>query len=111
MRSVDLEAAGSSFAEQVSSRVSYMRVPEFFGDLFREEAAANNNCGVVVGLKIVGVEYINNKNVLVTVLAARPRTLTLCLCIYTMSIHTLYLVSDLEGSDIDDPLYGIIYCS
>jgi hypothetical protein len=66
--------------------------------------------GVVVGLKIVGVEYINNENVLVTVLAARPRTLTLCLCIYTMSIHTLYLVSDLEGSDIDDPLYGIIYC-
>jgi hypothetical protein len=27
-----------------------------------------------------------------------------------MSIHTLYLVSDLEGSDNSDPLYGIIYC-
>ena len=36
---------------------------------------------------------------------------TLCMCIYTMSIHTLYLVSDLEGSDNSDPLYGIIYCS
>jgi hypothetical protein len=24
--------------------------------------------------------------------------------------HTLYLVSDLEGSDNGDPLYGIIYC-
>jgi hypothetical protein len=35
---------------------------------------------------------------------------TLCMCIYTMSIHTLYLVSDLEGSDNGDPLYGIIYC-
>jgi hypothetical protein len=31
------------------------------------------------------------------------------MCIYTMSIHTLYLVSDLEGSDNRDPLYGIIY--
>jgi hypothetical protein len=30
--------------------------------------------------------------------------------VYTMSIHTLYLVSDLEGSDNGDPLYGIIYC-
>jgi hypothetical protein len=30
--------------------------------------------------------------------------------IYTMSIHMLYLVSDLEGSDNGDPLYGIIYC-
>jgi hypothetical protein len=35
---------------------------------------------------------------------------TLCMYIYTMSIHTLYLVSDLEGSDNGDPLYGIIYC-
>jgi hypothetical protein len=25
-----------------------------------------------------------------------------------MSIHTLYLVSDLEGRDNSDPLYGII---
>jgi len=32
------------------------------------------------------------------------------MCIYTMSIHTLYLESDLEGSDNGDPLYGIIYC-
>jgi hypothetical protein len=31
------------------------------------------------------------------------------MCIYTMSIHTLCLVSDLEGSDNGDPLYGIIY--
>jgi hypothetical protein len=29
------------------------------------------------------------------------------LYVYT---HTLYLVSDLEGSDNGDPLYGIIYC-
>jgi hypothetical protein len=48
MRSVDLEAAGSPSAEQVSSRVSYMRVPEFFGDLFREEAAANNRSIVLL---------------------------------------------------------------
>jgi hypothetical protein len=35
-------------------------------------------------------------------------------CVYMinihMSIHTLYLVSDLEVRDNDDPLYGIIYC-
>jgi hypothetical protein len=36
---------------------------------------------------------------------------TLYVCIHhVMSIHTLYLVSDLEGSDNGDPLYGIIYC-
>jgi hypothetical protein len=29
--------------------------------------------------------------------------------IYTMSIHSIYLVSDLEGIDNGDPLYGIIY--
>jgi hypothetical protein len=31
------------------------------------------------------------------------------MCIYTMSIHSIYLVSDLEGSDNGDPIYGIIY--
>jgi len=31
------------------------------------------------------------------------------MCIYTMSIHSIYLVSDLEGIDNDDPIYGIIY--
>ena len=29
------------------------------------------------------------------------------MCIYTMSIHSIYLVSDLEGSDNGDPIYGI----
>jgi hypothetical protein len=28
------------------------------------------------------------------------------MCIYTIFIHTLYLVSDLEGSDNGNPLYG-----
>jgi hypothetical protein len=28
------------------------------------------------------------------------------MCIYTMSIHSIYLVSDLEGSDNGDPIYG-----
>jgi hypothetical protein len=31
------------------------------------------------------------------------------MCIYTMSIHSIYLVSDLEGSDNGDPIYGIIH--
>jgi hypothetical protein len=31
------------------------------------------------------------------------------MCIYTMSIHSIYLVSDLEGSDNGDPFNGIIY--
>jgi hypothetical protein len=31
------------------------------------------------------------------------------MCIYTMFIHSIYLVSDLEGSDNGDPIYGIIY--
>jgi hypothetical protein len=31
------------------------------------------------------------------------------MCIYTMSIHSIYLVSDLEVSDNDDPIYGITY--
>ena len=29
------------------------------------------------------------------------------MCIYTMSIHSVYLVSDLEGSDNGDPLMGL----
>jgi hypothetical protein len=29
------------------------------------------------------------------------------MCVYTMSIHSMYLVSDLEGSDNGDPIYGI----
>jgi hypothetical protein len=33
---------------------------------------------------------------------------SLCMCIYTMSIHPVYLVSDLEGSDNDEPLNGMI---
>ena len=29
------------------------------------------------------------------------------MCIYTMSIHSVYLVSDLEGSDNADPITGL----
>jgi hypothetical protein len=35
----------------------------------------------------------------------------LCMCLYTMSIHSVYLVSDLEVSDNGDSLNGMIYCS
>jgi hypothetical protein len=35
---------------------------------------------------------------------------TLRMCTYTVSIHTVYLVSDLEGSDNGDPINGIVYC-
>jgi hypothetical protein len=73
MRGVDMEAAGEPSEEEVRSRVSYMRVPEFFGDFFADEGSALEQCGVVVGMKIVSVEYLNPQNVLVTVLAARPR--------------------------------------
>jgi hypothetical protein len=30
------------------------------------------------------------------------------MCIYTMSIHSIYLVSDLEGIDNGDPFMGLI---
>ena len=30
-------------------------------------------------------------------------------CVYTMCIHSVYLVSDLEVSDDGDPLNGIIH--
>jgi hypothetical protein len=37
---------------------------------------------------------------------------TMCQLQYILYVytHTLYLVSDLEGSDNGDPLYGIVYC-
>jgi hypothetical protein len=69
MRAVDLEPEGAPSAEQTRSRVSYMRVPYFLGENDYRETA----CDKVVGLQIVGVEYLNEQNVLVTVLAARPR--------------------------------------
>ena len=79
MRGVDMEAAGEPSADEVRSRVSYMRVPEFFGDQFAGEQegeyvadSAQRQCETVVGLKVVGVEYLNAQNILVTVLAARP---------------------------------------
>ncbi len=79
MRCVDMEAAGEPSAAEVRSRVSYMRVPEFFGDQFAGEQegeyvadSAQRQCETVVGLKIVAVEYLNAQNILVTVLAARP---------------------------------------
>ena len=69
MRAVDLESNGAPSAEQTRSRVSYMRVPYFLGKHDFTERA----CDKVVGLQIVGVEYLNEQNVLVTVLAARPK--------------------------------------
>ena len=33
------------------------------------------------------------------------------MCIYTMSIHSIYLVSDLEDSDNCDPITGLIDAS
>jgi hypothetical protein len=32
------------------------------------------------------------------------------MCVYILSIHSVYLVSDLEGSDIGDPVNRIVYC-
>jgi len=69
MRAVDLEQEGAPSEEQTRSRASYMRVPYFLGPQDFNERA----CDRVVGLLIVGVEYLNEQNVLVTVLAARPR--------------------------------------
>jgi hypothetical protein len=70
-RAVDLEGAGAPSAAEVASRVSYMRVPDFFEPSTADGGGAL--CDVIVGLQIVGVEYLNAENVLVTVLAGRPR--------------------------------------
>jgi hypothetical protein len=69
MITVDMEQDGASSEEQQRSRVSYMRVPYFLGENDYKETA----CDKVVGLRIVCVEYLNEQNVLVTVLDARPR--------------------------------------
>ena len=59
MHGVDIEAAGEPSDEEVRSRVSYMRVPEFFGDFSVDEGSAQEECRMVVGMKIVSVEYLN----------------------------------------------------
>ena len=70
-RAVDLEGEGEPNEAEVASRVSYMRIPDFIE--VRSQADAIERCDVIVGLRIVGVEYLNAQNVLVTVLAGRPR--------------------------------------
>lgn len=67
MRAVDLEGGGAPTESEVASRVSYMRIPDFF-----EPGRNRRSCDVIVGLRIVGVEFLNSENVLVTVLAGRP---------------------------------------
>jgi hypothetical protein len=68
MRAVDMEMKGEPSKSEVASRVSYMRIPDFF-----EPTGDKGGCDVIVGLRIVSVEYLNAENVLVTVLAGRPR--------------------------------------
>lgn len=68
MRSVDISNVGEPSEDDVKSRVSYMRVPDFF-----EPVENIVSCSVTVGLKIVSLEYLNPQNILVTVLAAEPR--------------------------------------
>lgn len=67
MRAVDMEMKGAPSESEVASRVSYMRIPDFF-----EPEGKKGACDVIVGLRIVSVEYLNAENVLVTVLAGRP---------------------------------------
>ncbi len=69
MRAVDLEEEGLPSTEQIKSWISYMTVPYFLG----KDDFSNKACDKVVGLQIVGVEFLNDQNVLVTVLAARPK--------------------------------------
>jgi hypothetical protein len=74
MRAVDLEQNGAPTEEQQRSRVSYMSVPYFLSvSSFTGYTTVQEACEQVVGLQIVGVEYLNEQNVLVTVLAAQPR--------------------------------------
>jgi hypothetical protein len=42
-------------------------VPDFF------DPQEQRSCDVIVGLRVEAVEYLNTENVLVTVLAGRPR--------------------------------------
>lgn len=49
-----------------ASSVAYMRVPGFFN-------GTDTDCDAVVNLKVVGVEYVNQHNVLVSVLAGKVR--------------------------------------
>ena len=59
-RAVDLTGIG----DKQAGAVAYMRVPGFFDGV-------NVSCSSVMNLRIVGVEYVNMDNVLVSVLAGR----------------------------------------
>ena len=70
MRSVDFELEGTPRTEETKSRVSYMLIPDFFEP--GQDLAGRTACNAIVGLRIVGVEYLNQQNILVTVLAGKP---------------------------------------
>ena len=54
MSSVDFESEGVPSATETASRVSYMRIPDFFEP--GQDSAGRTACDAIVGLRIVGVE-------------------------------------------------------
>ena len=69
MRTADLETADGD----PRNRVSYMLVPDFFEPTFAFSGDQNAGmCDAVVNLRVVNLEYLNEQNILVSVLAARP---------------------------------------
>jgi hypothetical protein len=105
MRAVDLEQQGAPSEAQTRTRVSFMRIPDFLDRRDFNDRA----CDRVVGLQVVGVEYLNEQNVLVTVLAARPRHYDpLTGSVDGMRSHRYYYLhpgrSDCVRSDDEDAL-------
>lgn len=66
VRAVDMEFSGQVSQEDVASRVSFFDIPNQF-----DRDSQHLNCEVVLNIRVVALEYLNEDNVLVTVLAAK----------------------------------------
>lgn len=70
MRTADLETTDGDSR----NRVSYMLIPDFFEPTFvYDDGLDSRVCDTVVNLRVVNIEFLNEQNILVSVLAARPR--------------------------------------
>jgi len=85
VRAVDMEFDGRVSQEDVASRVSFFDVPNQF-----DRDSQHLNCETILNIRVVSLEYLNEDNILVTVLAAKMKDYDTIIADVRPDAHRIY---------------------
>jgi len=85
VRAIDMEFDGQVSQEDIASRVSFFDVPNQF-----DRDSQHLNCETVLNIRVVSLEYLNEDNILVSVLAAKMKDYDTIIADVRPDAHRIY---------------------